>query len=117
MAQEKSSAMPVTIIKEEKKLEIVQTDWNANECAETWHLLSHLTSDMDMKNGLFPLPGAHPSSKHEGGSVKADWHWKLAILMFKDHPSYIEAFTAALTTNTASACKPWVDRIKNCIFW
>ncbi|KAF8998827.1 hypothetical protein BDQ17DRAFT_1328618 [Cyathus striatus] len=71
-------------------------DWNANDHRETWLLISKMTTDMKIKNGLFPPPGGHLSTTKGGGKKKTDWHWKLAIAMFEKHDVFGESFKLVL---------------------
>ncbi|KAF8987087.1 hypothetical protein BDQ17DRAFT_1335241 [Cyathus striatus] len=85
-----------------------------------------MTTDMKIKNSLFPPPGGHLSTTKGGGKKKTDWHWKLAIAMFEKHDIFGESFKLVLDAQqqerimakggipaASKARKPWVDKIKN----
>jgi hypothetical protein len=42
--------------------------------------------DAEVKQGLFPMPGANLSLSKGGSKMKSDYHWTLANIIFKDHP-------------------------------
>ena len=58
-------------------------------------LITAITNDPDIKQGLFPPPGLNASSAKGGGKKKILWQWKVAIAIFKDHPVYRTAFAMA----------------------
>lgn len=80
-------------------------------------LLNAIWGDTDIKQGLYPSPGGKMSSVKSGGNRKTVWQWKLAVLIFKDHPTYGAAF--ALTLNmrkektAAKMQSAWGEKIKN----
>ncbi|KAG1753547.1 uncharacterized protein EDB91DRAFT_1242530 [Suillus paluster] len=58
-------------------------------------LLSAITDDPDIKQGLFPSPGTNPRA---GGKTKATYHWALCVILFKEHPDYKSAFLMSKIT-------------------
>jgi hypothetical protein len=42
--------------------------------------------DAEVKQGLFPMPGANLSLSKGGSKTKSDYHWTLANIIFEDHP-------------------------------
>ena len=70
-------------------------------------LLSAITDERDIKQGLFPPPGANPRT---GGRSKATYHWDLCIILFQDHPDYKTAFSLVLTPKQKQV---WANKIKN----
>ncbi|KAF8980406.1 hypothetical protein BDQ17DRAFT_1216739, partial [Cyathus striatus] len=59
-------------------------------------LISKMTTNMKIRNGLFPPPGGHLSATKGGGKKKTDWHWKLAIAMFEKHDVFGKSFKLVL---------------------
>ncbi|KJA12827.1 hypothetical protein HYPSUDRAFT_152228, partial [Hypholoma sublateritium FD-334 SS-4] len=80
-------------------------------------LLNAIWGDTDIKQGLYPSPGGKMTAVKSGGNKKTVWQWKLAVLIFKDHPSYREAFALTLNMrNQRTAAKmqsAWAEKIKN----
>ena len=70
-------------------------------------LLSAITDDPDIKQGLFPSPGANPRT---GGKTKAAYHWALCVVLFQEHPDYKIAFSRAVTAKQKGT---WANKIKN----
>ena len=82
-------------------------------------LITAITDDPDIKQGLFPPPGPNALSAKGGGKKKILWQWKVAVAIFKDHPLYSTAFATAYNC-TDPKLKPklqtlWAEKIKNCI--
>ncbi|KAF8993383.1 hypothetical protein BDQ17DRAFT_1331755 [Cyathus striatus] len=73
-------------------------DWNADDHHQTWLLISRLTNDMVIKNGLFP--------PLEGISQQ---QMELAL----DAQQKEKIMAKGGRTAASQACKPWVDKIKN----
>ncbi|KAG1884396.1 hypothetical protein F4604DRAFT_1513421, partial [Suillus subluteus] len=46
-------------------------------------LLSAIMDDTNIKQGLFPSPGANPRT---GGKTKAVYHWAICVTLFENHP-------------------------------
>jgi len=55
-------------------------------------LLSAITDDLDIKQGLCPSPG---ENLRTGGKTKAAYHWALCVNLFQEHPDYKIAFLYA----------------------
>ncbi|KAF8056604.1 hypothetical protein FPV67DRAFT_1714403 [Lyophyllum atratum] len=97
--------------------EASKLDWTEKGLTEK--LIASITDDKDIKQGLFPSPGAHASTTHGGGRSKTDWHWDLAVLVFEAHAKYgpsIQAVVDAQKTNPKTASKlrnAWAEKIKN----
>ena len=100
------------------------TSWTSDDHALSWALIAAITDNKNIKNGLFPPTGAHASTVKGGGNHKTEWQWRIAIILFKDHPVYGDVFKPAFDANdlenkerqvrgAAVLRKPWVDRIKN----
>jgi hypothetical protein len=82
--------------------------WKVKEL--TWSLLTALTDDPVIKQGLFPSPGANVSTAQGGGKKKTDHHYALATALFATHPDYSAAFQLAQTSKQKSL---WGLKIKN----
>ncbi|KAF8161029.1 hypothetical protein B0H34DRAFT_673077 [Crassisporium funariophilum] len=71
----------------------------------------------EIKQGLYPPPGGNASTVKGGGQRKTAWQWRLAVILFKDHPDYGAAFNLALNPpakqTVSKAQAPWADKIKN----
>ena len=80
-------------------------------------LITAITDDPDIKQGLFPPPGPNASSAKGGGKKKILWQWKIAVAIFKDHPLYSTAFATAYNcTDPKLKLKlqtSWGEKIKN----
>jgi hypothetical protein len=70
-------------------------------------LLAAITDDMEIKQGLFPSPGANPRT---GGKPKATYHWALCVLLFEQHDDYQEPFSRVKTSKQRQT---WSNKIKN----
>ncbi|KAF9470695.1 hypothetical protein BDN70DRAFT_939499 [Pholiota conissans] len=75
--------------KKGKDKEKIKIDWD-NELSTA--LINAITNDSNIKQGLYPSPGGFMVSLNSGGKKKPVLQWKLAIVLFKDHPEYSEAF-------------------------
>jgi len=96
-----SHQAPVTVILRLIKL---CCSWTNDLCST---LISAITDDTEIKQGLFPSPGANPRT---GGKTKATYHWALCVLLFAEHEDYKEVF-ARLTTPKQK--QTWANKIKN----
>ena len=79
-------------------------------------LITAITDDPNIKQGLFPPPGPNASSAKGGGKKKILWQWKVAVAI-KDHPLYSTAFATAYNC-TDPKLKPklqtlWAEKIKS----
>ncbi|KAF9536533.1 hypothetical protein CPC08DRAFT_824795 [Agrocybe pediades] len=93
----------------------ITVSWT-NELSST--LLTAISEDNDIKQGLFPAPGGNVSTARGGGQKKTAWQWKLAIAIFQNHEEYGTAFQKALdlpkgTPPATKAKSIWADKIKN----
>ncbi|KAG1902807.1 uncharacterized protein F5891DRAFT_927470, partial [Suillus fuscotomentosus] len=70
-------------------------------------LLSAITDDTNIKQGLFPSPGANPRT---GGKTKAAYHWAICVTLFENHPDYHTPFSHAITPKQKDT---WANKIKN----
>lgn len=71
----------------------LQHSWSDQTLSQS--LITAITDDPDIKQGLFPPPGPNASSAKGGGKKKTLWQWKVAVAIFKEHPTYSTAFAAA----------------------
>ncbi|KAF8168376.1 hypothetical protein B0H34DRAFT_646167, partial [Crassisporium funariophilum] len=80
-------------------------------------LISTITNNPKIKQGLFPAPGGNTSSAKGGGAKKNHWHWKVAKALFSKHPNYAQAISLALDKKNAKVCgklqNMWGKKIKN----
>jgi hypothetical protein len=76
----------------------------------TWELIRIITEDEITKQGLFPSPGANPSTVKGGGLSKAHHHKEIATRLFADHPTYGPAFRQAKSAREKTT---WANKIKN----
>ncbi|KDQ17168.1 hypothetical protein BOTBODRAFT_90706, partial [Botryobasidium botryosum FD-172 SS1] len=58
--------------------------------ALTWQLIRIIENTPEIKQGLFPPPGAHVSTSKGGGKAKSDHHWAICELLFahSENPAY-----------------------------
>ena len=84
--------------------------WDANDFELSWKLVTAITDNTDIKNGLFPRPGANASTANGGGKRKTDHLYEVACEVFADHPTHSEAFAATITP--AQKCV-WTTKTKN----
>ncbi|KAF8994184.1 hypothetical protein BDQ17DRAFT_1545698 [Cyathus striatus] len=99
-----SSSSSSTNLSSQSSSPLIQIDWTANGHHETFLLLNALTSDERIRYALFP--GPHTRTR----SVKTDWNWKLAIVMFKGHETYAQVFKPAI--RKAELRGFWSDLVK-----
>jgi hypothetical protein len=76
----------------------------------TWSLISAITDDPAIKQGLFPSPGANVSTSKGGGKPKTDHQFALAAALFSEHSKYCEVFKLATSSKKKAV---WAKRIKN----
>ena len=74
-------------------------------------LLGAIGDDKQIKQGLYPGPGANASTKRGGGLPKAEHHWQLVLLVFGDHADYQDSVARA--TGDPAQRKIWCQKIKN----
>lgn len=55
----------------------------------TFQMLTEITEDEDIKQGLFPVPGSNPRNQ---GVPKTHWHWVLCEKLFSYHEDYKSRF-------------------------
>jgi hypothetical protein len=65
-------------------------------------------NNAEVKQGLFPMPGASLSLSKGGSKTKSDYHWTLANIIFEDHPVLGPEIKADNTD-----CKFWQLKVKN----
>lgn len=75
-----------------------------------WALISAITDDAEIKQGLFPPPGANVSTKNGGGKPKTEHQWALCVALFTEHPIYGPSFALV---ESAKDKERWVNKIKN----
>lgn len=78
----------------------------------TWALITAITDNPIIKQGLFPSPGANVSTTKGGGLRKTDHHWALCREIFSHHQKYEEAFNAV---SEAKEKAIWCGKVKNCL--
>ncbi|KAI0739816.1 hypothetical protein C8Q80DRAFT_1274843 [Daedaleopsis nitida] len=66
----------------------IYVDWDKDNHALSWSLLSAITDDLTIQNALFPPPGASQSTRNGGGKPKMDYYWKLYNVLFSMHLEY-----------------------------
>jgi hypothetical protein len=76
----------------------------------TWELITAITDNDTIKQGLFPGRGGNVSTAKGGGKKKIDHQYKLAKALFSDHEKYRDAFSLA---KDAKEKNQWAMRIKN----
>ncbi|KZT21628.1 hypothetical protein NEOLEDRAFT_1073284, partial [Neolentinus lepideus HHB14362 ss-1] len=78
-------------------------------------LITAITDDSEIKQGLFPAPGANVSTSQGGGKPKADHYWALCIALFSEHEDYRDHFARVNRGSTTSTKDRtlWGDKIKN----
>jgi hypothetical protein len=78
-----------------------------------FRLLNGLEEDREVRQGLFPGPGANASSAGGGGKTKTEFYWKLATELFAGHEVYGAPFAIAQGSSAKKARAPWVLKVKN----
>jgi hypothetical protein len=76
----------------------------------TWALISAITDDEIIRQGLFPGHGSNVSTSRGGGKKKIDHQYELAKHLFWDHEKYGEAFQLARDPKSKNW---WAMKIKN----
>jgi hypothetical protein len=76
----------------------------------TWALISAITDDPIIKQGLFPSPGANVSTSKGGGKPKTDHHYAVALAIFGEHEAHRDAFRLATGPKEKAI---WGKKIKN----
>jgi hypothetical protein len=72
-----------------------------------WSLLTALTDDPVIKQGLFPGQGGNASTVQGGGKKKIDHQYQLATAIFENHMKYSSQF------KLATEPKQRTNKIKN----
>ncbi|RDX44580.1 hypothetical protein OH76DRAFT_1487018 [Lentinus brumalis] len=90
----------------------VKLDWEVDNYALTWSMLTAITDKQEIQDALYPPTGANASTKNGGGKRKTDHHWEICKTLFTDHSIYGEAFKIALNGKSADR-KRWTRKIKN----
>ncbi len=97
------------------RLTCIQYSWTDHSLSTS--LLNAIWGDTDIKQGLYPSPGGKMSSVKSGGNKKTVWQWKLAVLIFKDHPIYGAPFALTLNMGNEKIVgkmqNAWGEKIKN----
>jgi len=76
----------------------------------TWALISAITDNPIIKQGLFPSPGANVSTSKGGGKPKTDHHYAVALAIFGEHEAHGDAFRLATGPKEKAV---WGKKIKN----
>ena len=76
----------------------------------TWALISAITDDPIIKQGLFPSPGAHVSTSKGGGKPKTNHHYVVALVIFSEHSIYHDMFNLMMGPKEKAV---WGKKIKN----
>ena len=76
----------------------------------TWALISAITDDPVVKQGLFPSPGANVSTSKGDGKPKTDHHYAVALAIFGEHEVHQDAFRLATGPKDKAM---WGKKIKN----
>ncbi|KJA25909.1 hypothetical protein HYPSUDRAFT_1067108, partial [Hypholoma sublateritium FD-334 SS-4] len=88
----------------------VKINWNSG-LSET--LIAAITDDPDIKQGLFPGPGAHVSTAKGGGKRKSHWQRKLAEILFAEHPEFSAAYAHSQKQKSSKLQGIWGERVRN----
>ena len=73
-------------------------------------MITAISDDPEIKQGLFPSPGGNVSTQNGGGKPKTEHQWAICVALFKDHPVYSTSFALA---QTAKEKEKWTIKIKN----
>ncbi|KAF8219769.1 hypothetical protein L208DRAFT_1546306, partial [Tricholoma matsutake] len=73
-------------------------------------LIGVIEEDEEIKQGLFPLPGANKSLAKGGSKPKMEYQWELARKIFEEHEKYKDVFALAKTSSEKGV---WGHKIKN----
>ncbi|KAG2336962.1 hypothetical protein BDR05DRAFT_952988 [Suillus weaverae] len=73
-------------------------------------MLTEITKDEDIKQGLFPVPGSNLRSQ---GVPKTHWHWTLCKKLFYKHEKYRSQFQILQDKGTPKQKEVWHTKIKN----
>ncbi|KAG0698762.1 hypothetical protein DFH29DRAFT_877759 [Suillus ampliporus] len=80
----------------------------------TFQMLTEITEDEDIKQGLFPVPGLNPRNQ---GVPKTHWHWVLCKKLFSYHKDYKSRFEVLWDKGTPKQKEAWHMKIKNRLKW
>jgi hypothetical protein len=73
----------------------------------SWSLISAITDNSVIKEGLFPSPGSNVPTSKGGGKPKTDHQYALAVALFSMHPKYANAFGLAAGPKDRSVCSQY----------
>jgi hypothetical protein len=76
----------------------------------TFQMLTEITEDEDIKQGLFPAPGSNPRNQ---GVPKTHWHWIVCEKLFSEHEGYKTRFQVLQDKGTPKQKEVWHTKIKN----
>ena len=76
----------------------------------TWALISAITDDPIIKQGLFPSPGAHVLTSKGSGKPKTDHHYAVTLAIFSEHSIYRNMFNLVTGPKEKAV---WGKKIKN----
>jgi hypothetical protein len=76
----------------------------------TWALITAITDNDGIRQGLFPGRGGNASTAKGGRKKKIDHQFDLAKALFADHDKYREAFATAQDSKQRTV---WATKIKN----
>ncbi|KAG2040802.1 hypothetical protein BDR03DRAFT_1029631 [Suillus americanus] len=76
----------------------------------TFQMLTEITEDEDIKQGLFPVHGLNPRNQ---GVPKTHWHWVLCEKLFSYHEDYKSRFEVLRDKGTPKQKEAWHTKIKN----
>jgi hypothetical protein len=84
------------------------TSWS--DASLTWELITAITNDSRIKQGLFPGRGGNVSTAKGGGKKKIDHQYELAKALFSKHERYGDAFKLPHDSKQKIL---WATKIKN----
>jgi len=79
-----------------RKVYRIYKSWKDKHFSLNWSMITAITDDSEIRNGLYPPPGSNTSTAKGGGQKKSYWHRKIATTLFKDHDEFKEVFAADL---------------------
>jgi hypothetical protein len=86
----------------------VRSSWKDEQL--TWSLISAITDDPSIKQGLFLSPGTNVSTLKGGGKPKMDHQYAVAVAMFSEHEKFGETFKLETGPKEKAV---WAKQIKN----
>ena len=90
-----------------KVLTMQGCNWLKDDQKLSWSLITAITDNPTIKQGLFPSPGANLSSPKGGGKLKTEYHQQLCDDLFTQHPEYLAAWLAVKNAKGKGAAKKW----------